>query len=534
MMTFRRAALSGILVALMALACNGGPDDGAQPPVGGNPPVEPPPVEPPPVEPPPADVAVSVWPPTVTLAPLAKRTFTADVTGAADRSVTWAVQEGDAGGTVTGDGTYTAPATAGSYHVVVTSVADPAETSVALITVAGSPEDLCAGLVQDKLAHPKPASLSKPAPRQSYVDPTFGTTVRRISDAAARGATVVKPVYSTIQAFNADESYLLLYHTGGTGTGHHLYDGRTYAYLKKLSISPPDLEQVYWSTTDPKILHYVSSSTRRLIAYDVDTGVATTVHDFTTAPTSCGASLSGGGDPMWTSWTPQVFGLNCGGSKLFNFDKDTGAVGAVLSASSGLAPQPGPSGNLFFLSASGKAQVYDFDMNLLRTIPNISSSEHGVLGSADGADHFFSVQFGSNGSPPGNLIASNLETGATRVIVGQATGYPYPGTGTHISGAAYRKPGWVSVTVTGNPAGQTVLHQEVLLANTNSGGTVCRVAHHRSCGTRTEICGTKGYWAEPHGSISPSGTRILFASDWGGESVVETYVVELPGYDPSP
>jgi hypothetical protein len=32
--------------------------------------------------------------------------------------------------------------------------------------------------------------------------------------------------------------------------------------------------------------------------------------------------------------------------------------------------------------------------------------------------------------------------------------------------------------------------------------------------------------------ISPSGTRVLFASDWGNGKSVDAYVVELPSYRP--
>jgi hypothetical protein len=41
-----------------------------------------------------------------------------------------------------------------------------------------------------------------------------------------------------------------------------------------------------------------------------------------------------------------------------------------------------------------------------------------------------------------------------------------------------------------------------------------------------------GYWAEAHTVPSPSGTRAVFASDWGGGSSVDSYVLELPSYRP--
>ena len=57
------------------------------------------------------------------------------MTGTTNHSVTWRVQEGGAGGTVTPQGVYTAPATPGEYHVVATSVADTSKSAVATALV---------------------------------------------------------------------------------------------------------------------------------------------------------------------------------------------------------------------------------------------------------------------------------------------------------------------------------------------------------------------------------------------------------------
>jgi hypothetical protein len=61
--------------------------------------------------------------------------FTATVTGASSTSVAWSVQEGASGGAITSQGLYTAPANAGTYHVVATSTADSALTATAAVTV---------------------------------------------------------------------------------------------------------------------------------------------------------------------------------------------------------------------------------------------------------------------------------------------------------------------------------------------------------------------------------------------------------------
>lgn len=63
-------------------------------------------------------------------------TFTAVVTGSADTTVTWSIGEGAAGGTIDAAGNYTAPTTAGTYHVVATSRASPSALATAAVTVS--------------------------------------------------------------------------------------------------------------------------------------------------------------------------------------------------------------------------------------------------------------------------------------------------------------------------------------------------------------------------------------------------------------
>ncbi len=83
-------------------------------------------------------VAVTVSPTTPTLLTNATQTFTATVTGSANTAVTWAVQEGASGGAITSGGVYTAPASAGTYHVIATSVADTSKSATATVTVTSN------------------------------------------------------------------------------------------------------------------------------------------------------------------------------------------------------------------------------------------------------------------------------------------------------------------------------------------------------------------------------------------------------------
>ena len=79
-------------------------------------------------------VLVAVSPSSAVVPPGASQKFQAAVFGSSDTAVAWSVQE-SSGGSIRADGTYIAPAAAGSYHVVATSHADPTKSSAAPVSV---------------------------------------------------------------------------------------------------------------------------------------------------------------------------------------------------------------------------------------------------------------------------------------------------------------------------------------------------------------------------------------------------------------
>jgi hypothetical protein len=405
--------------------------------------------------------------------------------------------------------------------VVIEAHAADRPPSAAVTEGTKASVNLCEGLVSDK--HPRPMpSLPKPTPGQTYVDPAFGTTVRRVTDAPSGG--VIKPLYAPNQAWNVDESYLLLYHTrGGKSAGHSLYDGKTYQYLRELDIASADFEQVYWDRADPDILYSVSNrfrgKQRALMRYHVSSGKKEALHTFV-----CDGKVHADSH-AFVSWEEGVLGLMCrrsDGREIFSYNIRTDYESPRVPTQGSSAPAVAPSGKLFYLNG----KVLDEHFNAVRTLDLGNPHEHASLGRfADGPDTYNEVSF--DGKHIGSLVTHVMQNGSVRVIIGPNTGYPYPPSGTHVSAIAMKQPGWVAVSSVGDVSGAGVLHQELYLANTNPGNeTVCRVAHHRSWGKE----GKAGYMAEPHVVISPSGTRLLFGSDWGNSGSVDSYVVELPTY----
>jgi hypothetical protein len=80
-------------------------------------------------------IGVSISPAAVSVPAGGTQTFTATVYGASNIAVTWSVTEAAAGGTIDTSGTYVAPPSTGTYHVVATSQADSSKSATAVVTV---------------------------------------------------------------------------------------------------------------------------------------------------------------------------------------------------------------------------------------------------------------------------------------------------------------------------------------------------------------------------------------------------------------
>jgi hypothetical protein len=78
--------------------------------------------------------AVYVFPANADIATGSATVFTAIVIGTMHQNVTWSIVEAG-GGTISSAGAYVAPATAGTYHVKATSVADPSKSATVAIKV---------------------------------------------------------------------------------------------------------------------------------------------------------------------------------------------------------------------------------------------------------------------------------------------------------------------------------------------------------------------------------------------------------------
>lgn len=366
--------------------------------------------------------------------------------------------------------------------------------------------------------------IAKPGYLQTITDPSFGTTIRRITDAG--DGKVIKPMYSTIQAWNADESMMILYDQGN-GV-HRLLDGMDYTFIRNLDdIRPDDIEQLFWDFNDANILFYVDRNSADFIKYSV-AGKEKEILANLKELTGCAVNIGSGNDVQMMSWDSDVLGFRCDNTSVYYYRISTGTVTQFdIDDVKYTAPMPGPSGEVFYHGPS----VYGTDGKKIIDL-NEKKTEHSCIGKlVDGTDAHFAVAFaeGPQGGCIGNIIAHDLTTGECFSVISEDQGYDYPKSGTHISAVSHKNPGWIAASMIGfEEDGQKLLDQELVLARVEKGNVeVYRIGHHRADEREFD------YWGEPHAVISPTGTRVLFGSDWSGSDdgkSVDSYVVELPAF----
>jgi uncharacterized protein (TIGR03437 family) len=125
-------------------------------------------------------------------------------------------------------------------------------------------------------------TMQPPASQSSYVDPTYGTTVQRISHAlatpdVASGGMLqyVLSEYSTANPFSSDNSYLVLQQDSYFG----LYNGSG-AFLANLPLEISANSEPRWSRLDNSTLYYHVDGGNQLKTYNVATNVTTVVQTF--------------------------------------------------------------------------------------------------------------------------------------------------------------------------------------------------------------------------------------------------------------
>ncbi len=383
--------------------------------------------------------------------------------------------------------------------------------------------------------------LAEPAPRQWFRDPVFGTCLVRVTDRSGDlspedGSTGMVNEYARVQAFNADGSRLLVRGTDGTW---YLYDAQTLLPLEEL----PLVVEPRWDAADPNLIYHLDET--RLLAFDVQTGTQTEVHDF--ARNFPGQDLAA----VWTryegspsrdrrtwgllaqdeDWAPVAYMI---------FDRHSGQVitrdiRGTPNVEDGIDHVTmSPLGTYFLVSFDAACEhgqlgddahpcglmVYDRDLSNGRSLLRIIGHYDPAL-DARGREVVVYQDIDTD-----QISMLDLASGAVTPL--WAIDFSHTAIGLHFSGLAYDRPGWAVVSTHDDEVTTyTWMDDEVFAIELEAGGRVVRLAHTHSVVDDEEEL---DYWAEPHASTNSDLTRIVFGTNWSrsGTGEVEMVLIELP------
>jgi hypothetical protein len=336
-------------------------------------------------------------------------------------------------------------------------------------------------------------SLARPGYLARVVDPTWGTTVTRVSSSSG-----IRQAYSRIPAWNSNQTKILL---GFTYPGRML-DGTTYADLGSFS----QVSQAIWANTDPNRLFGQSGNT--LVSQNATTGVRTTLRAFTAYSSISIGDYEGGVDD--NDAYVALIGTTSGGARhLITYNIASNTIVADIVAPSNMDnAQISRKGNYVVVVGGGYTRRYTRDLSSYITLS--SNGYHGD----NALDASGNEIYVANNAP--YVVSYSLSSGASRQLLSGPTAFEYG----HVSGRNTNRPGWVYLSNydTAVTIGRTGRDQ-VVAVKTDGSGTVevFGFAHHSN----------QTYASEPHAVPSPDGRRVMFASEWGG-SEVYAYVTGMP------
>jgi len=357
----------------------------------------------------------------------------------------------------------------------------------------------------DRDLEPAGQSIPEAAPTPKSTEATGQTFTR--TNAADGEFFVPLPGASS---WSVDESWVLLYRTGTGGPSHVVIDATEPAAPPvELSISPPDIEQVYWHPFESDVLLYASGAD--LVTFDVVTGQVDAVHSFT----GCDR-VDSGASPVPPSADGTVSLLCHGNGDLtqITYDLVSGEERRAPTQSDGAAA-PSPSGELLVQwNADGSASVLDRDLNDTGVVLDLGNNLFEFVTDPQGVEWIATTLF--DGPLVGSVVLMGLDTQhAPIVLIGPSRGDGYPPAGTMLSARA----GKVAVSIRG-------AEDESLAGRV----TIVDLDESFENPPRTSFVHNSedlhGYWSTPFVSLSPSGRTVIYSSD-DGTHAVNTYAIAL-------
>jgi hypothetical protein len=375
-------------------------------------------------------------------------------------------------------------------------------------------------------------ALPAMGPRGSkVVDPTFGTTILRVTD--INDGPFGLALYSTYPSVNVNSTRVVgLVESGFTKPKFWVLDPVNFTVSGgTLPSNVPNFGyDVLWSGTDPDVIYGKGGDAKKLYAFNVATNTATLIKDFT--------SVIGATEKIAQSFhdlADNIFSMNitnAAGTPIGHIlwrRSDNVILRNSLQATENETYVDKTGRYFFWNDTSCQNHVYDLVSGSAVFLADTSTN-----GGPSGTTGFCHVGIGTGTvfTDYGNIRSMSIRSLATiNTVTPLMAGYFPFTTQTHHESFNTTNEAYGLVSRFFNQPGDGLVHDAFdseLLQVATSGNAVRRICHHRS---KTGPTQGGGYFDTPFANISPDGQFIAFTSNWGGASGnnrQDLYLVQIP------
>ncbi len=381
------------------------------------------------------------------------------------------------------------------------------------------------------------ANLPLQLAHSKFTDPKFNTNLIRLTNARLDQRNGLFPDYSKRQAWNSDESLLILRSANGAV---HIFNGQTYEYIQTIE-DITGVQDLFWHPTNPHLIYYILDNA--FYSMDVQTLQQTTLFVFSKyayVSTRAEGNLSNDGH----------FIALCGYDPNFNpidffvFDIFTKTIHSTFSIKGKVTDfdwiSISPLGNYVIVDFATELntpfngiEVYDNKFNFIWRKPlGAGHSDYGL--DSNGVEVLIMDVYRADSNRT-FITKYQLKDGMSTTLLSL-----HPDFDLHESCRAMSRPGWVYIStfdfvgrLTDDSLSWLPFEDEIFALKMDGSGSVQRYAHHHSrrYSPRTPNSDNSVYFSEPHATISNSGKRILFGSNWrtnmDQDTSVDAYIVDL-------
>jgi hypothetical protein len=365
---------------------------------------------------------------------------------------------------------------------------------------------------------------------QTITEPTFGTKITRITGDVGVAIPNVSPAenwlntarhgYSTRQPFNSDESIIWIekHKTNGGSSGSDLFlDGETYAVLKSAENVPSTWNEIRWSETDPKLMILLKDT--EITSWHYDTEVETTLISFAGYT---GTELGGTGNFSRDGNILAIQATRTSDSKvvLFGVNIDTQTKHPDIDMTGFTISRPMTSALGTYIMAKGNFGGGDDRARIYNTVTGAQVGDWTENGRPSHDDMIIdengdecSVGVDKSGIGDNGLVIKRRLSDGTVTILNTG-GYASHTSARGSLGRAYSIYSSTDVSTSYPP------YRDEIIITKSDGSKVERIGHIRHS--------FDTYDNEAQPVASPSGTRVIFASDWNsGTYPIQGYIIDF-------